>query len=154
MSHPFAASLQRRASSLLTLAILLPFLSLHLVARTQPPTPVFVLPPFVQAKDRITSFIDDDQGVTLSGNVHPLATSQYDAGAVAPGFSMEHMLLTLLPDAEQQDALPESWHSWCSTRRPGRGMQILLFILWPASRERAVRRFSTTSSKAITACRD
>ena len=100
MSHPFAASVQRHASSLLTFTILLPFLSQNLVARTQPPAP-----PFVQAKDRITSFIDDEQRVTLRGNVHPLAASQYDAGAVAPGFSMEHMLLTLLPDAAQLDAL-------------------------------------------------
>ena len=68
MSHSFVASMQRRASSLLTFTILLPLLSLHLVARTQPP-----MPPLVQAKDRITTFIDDDQRVTLRGNVHPLA---------------------------------------------------------------------------------
>jgi pseudomonalisin len=121
MSHLFPASLQRRALSLsfLTLTILLPFLSLHSLAQAQP----LAEPPFVQAKDRITSFIDDDQRVTLLGNVHPLAASQYDAGAVAPGFSMEHMLLTLLPDAEQQNALnqlldaqhnPDSphYHQW------------------------------------------
>ncbi len=41
----------------------------------------------------------------MRGNVHPVALAQYDAGAVAPDFPMEHMLLTLLPDATQQDAL-------------------------------------------------
>ena len=114
MSRPLPAPLPRRSSSLLlsfsflTLTIFLPFLSLDASA---------------QARDRITSFIDDDQRVTLRGNVHPLATSQYDAGEVAPGFPMEHMLLTLLPDAAQQDALnqlldaqhnPESpyYHQW------------------------------------------
>jgi hypothetical protein len=87
-------------------------------------------PPFVQAKDRITSFIDDEQLVTLRGNVHPRASSQYDAGAVAPGFSMEHMLLTLLPDAAQLDALnqlleaqhnPESpyYHQWLTPEQYG-----------------------------------
>jgi subtilase family serine protease len=55
--------------------------------------------------------------------VHPLATAQNDAGEVAPGFPMEHMLLTLTPDTAQQDALeqlldaqlnPESpyYHQW------------------------------------------
>ncbi len=114
MFRPLPAPLPRRSSSLLlsfsflTLTILLPFLSLDASA---------------QARDRITSFIDDDQRLTLRGNVHPLATSQYDAGEVAPGFPMEHMLLTLLPDAAQQNALnqlldaqhnPESpyYHQW------------------------------------------
>ena len=89
-----------------------------------------MLPPFVQVSDRITSFIDDEQRVTLRGNVHPLALAQYDAGAVAPDFPMEHMLLTLLPDAAQQDALnqlldaqynPESpyYHQWLTPEQYG-----------------------------------
>jgi pseudomonalisin len=138
MSRPLPALLPRRSSllsfSFLTLTIFLPFLSLDLPAQAQPPadppSPLFMLPPFVQARDRITSFIDDDQRVTLRGNVHPLATSQYDAGEVAPGFSMEHMLLTLLPDAAQQDALnqlldaqhnPESpyYHQWLTPEQYG-----------------------------------
>jgi pseudomonalisin len=115
MSRPFLAHLQRRAISLLTLIIFLASLSLGLPA---------------QARDRITSFIDDEQRVTLRGNVHPLATSQYDAGEVAPGFPMEHMLLTLLPDAAQLDALnqlldaqhdPESpyYHQWLTPEQYG-----------------------------------
>jgi pseudomonalisin len=109
MSRPFAVSLQRRAFLSLTFIILCPLLSLDLPARAQPavdpPYPLLTQPPFVQVNDRITSFIDDDQRVTLRGNVHPLALAQYDAGAVAPDFPMEHMLLNLLPDAAQQDAL-------------------------------------------------
>jgi pseudomonalisin len=107
MSRPFAMSLHRHAFLFLT--ILLPFLSLDLPARAQPaadpPDPLYIQPPFVPVKDRITSFIDDEQTITLRGNVHPMARAQYDAGAVAPDFPMEHMLLTLLPDAAQQDAL-------------------------------------------------
>jgi pseudomonalisin len=108
MSRPFPASLQRRAFSFLTLTIFLSFLPFDLPAQEQSPAgqpnPLPQLP-FVQVRDRITSFIDDDQRVTLRGNVHPLALAQYDAGIVAPDFPMEHMLLTLLPDAAQQDAL-------------------------------------------------
>ncbi len=68
--------------------------------------------------------------MTLRGNVHPLAVARYDAGAVAPGFPLEHMLLTLLPDAAQQDALnqlldaqhnPESpyYHQWLTPEQYG-----------------------------------
>ncbi len=109
MSDLSAASLQRRAFSFLALTILFPLLLLNLPARAQPqaapPNAPLTQVPFAQVTDRITSFIDDDQRVTLRGNVHPVALAQYDAGAVAPDFPMEHMLLTLLPDATQQDAL-------------------------------------------------
>ena len=109
MSRPSAASPQRRAFLFLTLTILCPLLFLDLPAQAQPPVdppnPPQNPTPFVQVRDRITSFIDDDQRVTLRGNVHPLALAQYDAGAVAPDFPMEHVLLNLLPDAAQQDAL-------------------------------------------------
>ncbi len=127
-------SAARRAFSFLTLAIFFSLLSLNLPARAQPapdPTnPPLTQPPFVQVRDRITSFIDDDQRVTLRGNVHPLAQAQYDAGAVAPDFPMEHMLLTLLPDANQQEVLnqfvdaqynPESpyYHQWLTPEQYG-----------------------------------
>ena len=129
MSHPFPAPLQPRTFSFLFLIIFLTLLSLDLPAQAQPavdpPNPLFA-----QARDRIASFIDDEQRVTLRGNVHPLAVAQYDAGAVAPGFAMEHMLLTLLPDAAQQDALnqlldaqhnPESayYHQWLTPEQYG-----------------------------------
>jgi pseudomonalisin len=138
MSRPSPAPLQHRAISFLTLTIFLSFLTsfltLDLPAQAQPPadppSPLFMLPPSVPVRDRITSFIDDEQRVTLRGNVHPLAVAQYDAGAVAPDFPMEHMLLTLLPDAAQQDALnqlvdaqhnPESayYHQWLTPEQYG-----------------------------------
>src|SRR5580693_9857039 len=134
MSRLSAASLDRRAFSFLTLTILFSLLSLNLPARAQspsdPPSPLLAQSRFVQVNDRITSFIDDDQRVTLRGNVHPLALAQYDAGAVAPDFPMEHMLLSLLPDAAQQDALnqfvdaqynPESpyYHQWLTPEQYG-----------------------------------
>jgi pseudomonalisin len=109
MSRLSAASLERRAFSFLTLTILFSLLSVSLPARAQspsdPPNPLLTHSPFVQVNDRITGYIDDDQRVTLRGNVHPLALAQYDAGAVAPDFPMQHMLLTLLPDATERDAL-------------------------------------------------
>jgi pseudomonalisin len=140
VSHPFPAPLHRHMlpsswlSLFLTLAIFLSFLPLNLSAQAQPPVdppgPLSTLPPFVQPNDRITSFIDEDQRVTLHGNVHPLAIARYDTGEVAPGFPMEHMLLTLLPDAAQQDALeqlldaqhnPESpyYHQWLTPEQYG-----------------------------------
>jgi len=134
MFRPFLAPLLRRASSFLTLIIVLSFLSLELPAQGQPPadppSPLFMLPPFAPVRDRITRFIDDEQRVTLRGNRHPLAAAQYDAGAVAPSYPMNHMLLTLLPDAAQQDALnqlleaqhnPESayYHQWLTPEQYG-----------------------------------
>ncbi|MGA8502307.1 MAG: S53 family peptidase [Candidatus Sulfotelmatobacter sp.] len=134
MSRLSSASLLRRIFSFLTLAIFFSLLSLDLPARAQPaPDPTnlpLTQPPFVQVRDRITTFIDDDQRVTLRGNVHPLAQAQYDAGAVAPDFPMEHMLLTLLPDATQQDVLnqlidaqnnPDSpyYHQWLTPEQYG-----------------------------------
>src|SRR5258706_14365740 len=135
MSRPFLAPLQRRTISFLCLTIFLSLLTLDLPARAQaqgdPPSPLFMQPPFVQVRDRITRFIDDDQRVTLRGNRHPLAVARHDAGAVAPDYAMEHMLLTLLPDAAQQDALnqlldaqhnPESayYHQWLTPEQYGK----------------------------------
>jgi len=134
MSRWSSASPQRRAFSFLALTIFMSLLSFDPLASAQPapdPTnPPLTQPPFVQVRDRIISFIDDDQRVTLRGNVHPLAQAQYDAGAVAPDFPMEHMLLTLLPDSTQQDALnqlvdaqnnPESpyYHQWLTPEQYG-----------------------------------
>src|SRR5271154_1517487 len=113
---------QHRVISLLSLTILLSLLSLELPARAQAaadaPNPLYIQP-----ADRITNFIDDEQRVALPGNRHPLAIAAYDVGAVAPDFPMRHMILTLLPDRAQQEALtqlvdaqhnPESsyYHQW------------------------------------------
>jgi pseudomonalisin len=122
MSRPVPSSLHRPTISFLTLTIFLLFLSLDLSSRAQPPADP-ASPLYIQPRDRITGFIDDEQRVTLSGNRHPLAVAQYDAGQVAPDYRMERMLLTLLPDAMQQESLsqfveaqysPESpyYHQW------------------------------------------
>src|ERR1700723_3401993 len=104
MSRPLATFLQHRTLSFLTLTILLSFLSVDLPAWGQPPADP-ASPVYIQPKDRITAFIDDEQRVTLEGNRHPLATAEYDAGAVTPAYRMERMLLTLLPDAAQERSL-------------------------------------------------
>jgi pseudomonalisin len=104
MSHLLAKSLQRRAVSFLTLAIALSLLSQDLPARAQPaPNPANPL--YIQPRDRIGTFIDDEKRVALRGNRHPLALAQHDAGSVAPNYRMERMLLTLLPDAAPEEAL-------------------------------------------------
>ena len=126
--------LQRRAISFLALTIFLSVLSLDLPAVAQaqddPPSPLLIQPPFVPVRDRITSFIDEGQRVTLRGNRHPLAIARYDAGAVLPDFPMEQVILTLLPDATRQDVLnhlldaqhnPESpyYHQWLTPEEYG-----------------------------------
>ena len=126
----FVATLPRRHPfSLLFLIIFLVFLSQDVPARAQPP----VDPPnplFTQPQDRITSFIDDEQRVPLRGNRHPLAIAQYDAGSVTPSYRMNRMLLTLLPENSQQEALtqlldaqhnPESpyYHQWLTPEQYG-----------------------------------
>ena len=130
MSRPFLATRwHRRVFSFLTLTILSPFFLADLPAQVQSPAGPSN-PAYAQARDRITSFIDDDQRVTLRGNLHPLALAQYDAGAVAPDYRMDRMLLTLLPDAAQQESLnqfvdaqynPESpyYHQWLTPEQFG-----------------------------------
>lgn len=110
----------QRYFSLITVLISLALnLSITCIASAQSPSS----PPFARAKDRVTSFIDEDRRVTLEGNVHPQAIAQYDIGAVPSGFLMQEMILTLLPDASQESALnellqvqsnPESpyYHQW------------------------------------------
>src|ERR1022692_2772323 len=125
----FATITRRRVFSFLVLTVFLTLLSQDLPARAQPiadpPNPLSTQP-----QDRVARFIDDDQRVPLSGNRHPLAIAQHDAGKVAPDYRMEHMLLTLLPDAAQQDALdqlldaqhnPESpyFHQWLTPEQYG-----------------------------------
>ena len=61
----------------------------------------------IRPHDRITRFIDEENRVTLAGNRHPMARLRYDAGAVAPDYHMQSMILTLQPDARQQRALAQ-----------------------------------------------
>ena len=61
----------------------------------------------VRPQDRITSFIDDQERVTLAGNRHPLARLKNDVGFVDPDFRMERMILTFKTDPRQQRALDQ-----------------------------------------------
>src|SRR6202020_1889174 len=81
-------------------------------------------------RDRVTSFVDDEQRVTLRGNTHPLASKRFDFGAVTADFPMEHMLLTLLPESaqeetlkqlleEQQDITSPYYHQWLTPEQYG-----------------------------------
>jgi pseudomonalisin len=134
MTRPWAVFPQRCALSFLTLTIFLSLLSGDIPARGQaagdPANSSVAQTPFVQPKDRVTSFVDDERRVTLRGNRHPLALAQNDTGAVAPDYLMERMLLTLLPDAAQQDVLdqfvdaqhnPDSpyYHQWLTPEQYG-----------------------------------
>ena len=125
----FTSFLARRNLSRLALIIFLSFYCGNLPLLAQPATdPTTLL--WIQPRDRITKFIDDEQRVTLSGNRHPLAIAQFDVGAVPTDFPMQHMILTLLPDADQASALlelveaqhnPESafYHQWLTPEQYG-----------------------------------
>jgi subtilase family serine protease len=63
--------------------------------------------------NRVVRAVDEAQVVTLLGNVHPLARSEFDMGSLSAETPMERMMLTLEPSAEQQaalDALVEAQH--------------------------------------------
>jgi pseudomonalisin len=63
--------------------------------------------------NRVKGPIDDQQVVTLTGNVHPLARGEYDLGAVDSDLVLDRMVLQLEPSAAQQaelDALVEAQH--------------------------------------------
>ena len=124
MPYSSATSLQRQSFPYFALTIFLSFLFGSLLAAAQPAADP-VNPLYVEPRDRITGYIDDEQRITLRGNVHPLATAQFDMGTVAPDFPMDRMILILLPDRDQQAALdqfveaqhnPESpyYHQWLS----------------------------------------
>jgi pseudomonalisin len=57
--------------------------------------------------DRVSKPIDDTERVVLTGERHPLAKSEYEIGALAPEDRMEHMVLVLRGDSEQEAALEE-----------------------------------------------
>ena len=132
MSAFFITPAHRRvlSSLLLRILLILLFFESAVIAQIASEPPLFTQPPFAEAKDRITRFVDDDQRVSLPGNRHLLADAQYDAGAVSPDFRMDRMIITLLPDAAQEDALiqlideqhnPESpyYHQWLTPQQYG-----------------------------------
>jgi len=129
MYRPFVAVMRSRTISSLVLTSLCAFLSLNIPANAQLPAES-QNPLLAEPHDRITSFVDDEQTVTLHGNRHPLAIPQYDTGAVAADFPMDRMVLTLLPDETQQETLdqlleeqhdPESpyYHQWLTPQQYG-----------------------------------
>ncbi|HTP67093.1 MAG TPA: protease pro-enzyme activation domain-containing protein [Geobacteraceae bacterium] len=74
--------------------------------------------------------IDDSDTVVCSGNVHPLARSEFDKGPTDPSLKMERMILSLRMDparqaaldrllAEQQDPASPSYHKWLSPEEFG-----------------------------------
>jgi pseudomonalisin len=103
MSRTWAVFRRHLNFSSLNLTILIIILFPTFSAKAQNP----VNPSYIEPKDRITSFIDDEHRVTLTGNRHPMAIAKYDAGAVPSTFPMQHMILTLLPDSSQQEALDQ-----------------------------------------------
>ena len=128
----FITPVRRLLSSLiLRILLVLFFLGPHSIAQSSSGAPpLFTQPPFAEAKDRITTFVDDEQRLALPGNRYPLANAQYDTGAVSPDFRMDQMLITLLPDAAQEAALiqliddqhdPESpyYHQWLTPQQYG-----------------------------------
>jgi subtilase family serine protease len=75
--------------------------------------------------------VDDSKRVTLHGNTHPMARSQFEAGRVEPGLAMDRMLLVLRRSPEQEAALtalnkrqydPKSpyFHHWIHAEEFGR----------------------------------
>jgi hypothetical protein len=63
--------------------------------------------------NRVVKPIDESQPVTLFGNVHPMARSEFDAGALSPETPLSRMVLVLEPSAAQQaqlDALVAAQH--------------------------------------------
>ena len=58
-------------------------------------------------RDLITTAIDENQRVTLSGNIRPEATRDHDRGPVPDDFPLEHMLLQLRRPPETEQAFEE-----------------------------------------------
>ena len=58
-----------------------------------------------QVRPRIVQRVDNEQRVTLKGNVHPMATAQNDRGAISDAQPVGRILLLLKRGDEQQAAL-------------------------------------------------
>ncbi len=78
----------------------------------------------------ITQELDENQRVTLKGNVRPEANAANDHGLVADAFQMEHMLLQLQRSADQEQAVKEfidklhnsassNFHRWLTAQEFG-----------------------------------
>jgi subtilase family serine protease len=114
--------------SLLSLAVLFAFSGSRTSAQTKPDSAAATQAVAVPA--RITQAINETQLVLLRGNVHPLARSEFDQGAVSGSFSLNRMLLLLKRSMEQessltqlmlaqQDANSPSYHKWLTPEEFG-----------------------------------
>ena len=59
----------------------------------------------VRPTERVFKPIDDNERAVLTGNRHPMAIEEYSTGQLAPDKRMEHMVLVLRGNAEQEAAL-------------------------------------------------
>ena len=61
----------------------------------------------VRPGDRITELIDENRRVVLSGHLHPMARAEYTTGYMPSEQRLEHMVLVLRGNSEQETALAE-----------------------------------------------
>ncbi len=84
----------------------------------------------INARPRITQWIDETNRVAVAGNTHPEARPANDRGAVASDFAMEHMLLQLQRSPEQEVAVQQfldelttqgspNFHKWLTAQEFG-----------------------------------
>jgi subtilase family serine protease len=59
----------------------------------------------VRPTERVFKPIDDNERAVLTGNRHPMAKEEYSTGQLSPEKRMEHMVLVLRGNAEQEAAL-------------------------------------------------
>src|ERR1700683_806806 len=59
----------------------------------------------VRPTERVFKPIDDNERAVLTGNRHPMAIEEYSTGQLSPEKRMEHMVLVLRGNAEQEAAL-------------------------------------------------
>jgi hypothetical protein len=82
------------------------------------------------APSRVVETVDDTKTVTLSGNVHPLARTAYDQGALPDSQPMTRMLLLLQRSSAQEQSLRQlidaqqtknsgNYHAWLTPEQFG-----------------------------------
>jgi hypothetical protein len=83
------------------------------------------------AVNRITGAVDETVRTPLAGNVHPLARAEFDQGKVSENLPLEHMIMLLQRNPEQEKALETRieqmhnrqsplFHQWLSADDVGR----------------------------------
>ena len=87
-------------------------------------------PPRSAAAPRIVDAVDETRLVTLSGQIHRLASPKFDRGVVPDSMPLEHMYLQLKRSDEQEAALEQeiqdlqnpqsaSYHQWLTAEQLG-----------------------------------